>query len=223
MHPTGTVNVTLKDNGIPSYEIIENVAWDKIPHTEEIKAAASKADAICFGSLAQRSEVSRATIQAVLQDAPDRCLKVFDINLRQNFYSQAIIEDSLQYCNVLKINDEELVVLAGMFGWKGSDPEICKFLVDHYNLELLALTCGENGSWLFTKDESSFLKTPKVKVADTVGAGDSFTGSMIVGKLKNMPLSELHEMAVKVSAFVCTQKGATPTYQLSEIYEIINS
>ena len=221
-YPTGTVKVTLRNNGIPSYEICENVAWDFIPYSKETKEAVQKADAICFGSLAQRSPMSRNTIMSVLDDAPKDCLKVCDINLRQHFYSKEVIEASLNACNVLKINDEELSELASMFNWEGNDNEICRFIVEEYELEMMALTCGENGSWLFSKDEVSFLDTPKVNVADTVGAGDSFTGSIITGKLKGMPLKGLHEMAVNVSAFVCTKKGATPFYEIDRICDKTN-
>jgi fructokinase len=221
-YPTGTVAVTIKDNGIPSYEIVENVAWDMISLCEDAKIELKKADAICFGSLAQRNSVSRDSIIEAIGFTSEKCLKVFDINLRQHFYNKEVIKNSLDICNVLKINDEELLVLSDMFGWEGSDIEKCQFLMQHYQLELLALTCGENGSYLFSEEEQSFLETPKVEVADTVGAGDSFTGAMIMGKLQNKPLSEIHQMAVKVSAFVCTQKGATPSYDLENIYEIIN-
>ena len=220
--PTGTVAVTLKDNGIPTYDIVENVAWDMIELSDTAKKELNLVDAVCFGSLAQRNEVSRNTIEQAINYTSKECLKVFDINLRQDFYNKEVIEKSLELCNVLKINDEELVILSAMFGWKGSDVEKCQFLIGHYQLEMLALTCGENGSYLFTTDEQSFLETPKVKVADTVGAGDSFTGVMIIGKLQNKPLSEIHQMAVSVSAFVCTKKGATPSYNLNQICDKIN-
>ncbi|WP_430932064.1 carbohydrate kinase family protein [Saccharicrinis sp. 156] len=220
--PTGTVAVTLKDNGIPTYDIVENVAWDMIELSDAAKKELNKVDAICFGSLAQRNEVSRKAIEEAINYTTGNCLKVFDINLRQHFYTKEVIKKSLELCNVLKINDEELVILSDMFGWEGSDIEKCQFLIDHYKLEMLALTCGENGSYLFTTDEHSYLETPKVEVADTVGAGDSFTGVMIIGKLQNKRLSEIHQMAVNVSAFVCTKKGATPFYEIDRICDKIN-
>ncbi len=220
--PTGTVAVSLNDNGIPTYDIVENVAWDMIELSDDAKKELNKADAICFGSLAQRNEVSRKAIEEAINYTSKKCLKVFDINLRQHFYNKEIINKSLVLCNVLKINDEELVILSDMFGWEGSDAEKCQFLIDHYKLEMLALTCGEKGSYLFTTNEQSYLETPKVEVADTVGAGDSFTGVIIIGKLQNKPLSEIHQMAVNVSAFVCTKKGATPAYDLDKICDKIN-
>ncbi|MCW3788295.1 carbohydrate kinase family protein [Plebeiibacterium sediminum] len=221
-YPTGTVAVKLSSNGIPTYNIVEDVAWDMITLSDHAKNELNKADAICFGSLAQRNEVSRNEIEKAINYTSDKCLKVFDINLRQHFYTKEVIVKSLVLCNVLKINDEELDILSAMFGWEGSDIEKCQFLIDHYKLEMLALTCGEKGSYLFTINEQSFLETPKVEVADTVGAGDSFTGVMIIGKLQNKPLSEIHQMAVNVSAFVCTKKGATPSYALDKICDKIN-
>ena len=221
-YPTGTVAVTINGNGIPAYDIVENVAWDMIELTDIAKKELNHVEAICFGSLAQRHDVSRKAIENAMSYTSDKCLKVFDINLRQYFYSKEVIEKSLVLCNVLKINDEELDILSGMFGWEGSDIAKCQFLIDHYKLEMLALTCGEKGSYLFSKKEHSFIKTPKVDVADTVGAGDSFTGVMIIGKLQNKPLTEIHQLAVMVSAFVCTQKGATPAYCMEEICDFIN-
>lgn len=212
-YETGTVQVTLNGAGIPQYEIKEGVAWDNIPYTEEMRQVARRTQAVCFGSLAQRSETSRNTIRAFLNDMPqgDNILKVFDINLRQNFYGKSLVEESLQACNVLKINDEELITLSKMFGWEETDPEAqCRKLADSYGLRLLILTCGTDGSYVFTPDGSHFEPTPRVEVADTVGAGDSFTGSFVASILKRKTPAEAHKTAVKVSAFVCTQPGAMP-------------
>lgn len=212
-YPTGTVQVTLDDKGIPCYEIMENVAWDNIPYSSELEDIARNCRAVCFGSLAQRNEVSRNTINRFLDAMPDSddILKVFDINLRQHFYSKETVVNSLNKCNVLKINDEELVVMADMFGYEGmSQAEVCKAVLEAYSLKMLILTCGTEGSYVFTSDEMSFQETPKVEVADTVGAGDSFTGSFIASVLKGMSIPEAHKRAVEVSAFVCTQNGAMP-------------
>lgn len=210
-YPTGTVQVTLDSAGIPHYEIKEDVAWDNIPYTKELADLAGRAEAVCFGSLAQRSPVSRETIGWFLDAVPVDCLKVFDINLRQSFYSKEVIEDSLRRCDILKINDEELEIVDGMF----SLPDIpledrCRYIINEYGLKMLILTCGVNGSHVFASDTSSFIETPKVEVADTVGAGDSFTGAFIASILKGKSIREAHEAAVKVSAFVCTQSGAMP-------------
>ena len=211
-YPTGTVQVTLAEGGIPTYEIKEGVAWDNIPYTDEMVEIAKNARAVCFGSLAQRNGVSRENIRKFLAETPADCLKICDINLRQQFYSKEILEDSFKLCNILKINDEELVVVNRMFGYDGLDMrQTCEKMVQDYGLKMLVLTCGTNGSYVFTDDGlTSFQDTPKVEVADTVGAGDSFTGSFCACILNGKPVQEAHKTAVAVSAFVCTQNGAMP-------------
>jgi fructokinase len=211
-YPTGTVQVTLSGDGIPAYEIMENVAWDNIPYTPEMAEIARNCRAVCFGSLAQRYVTSWATIRQFLDDTPADCLKIFDINLRQQFYSKDVIEESFKRCNILKINDEELVVVNRMFGYDGLDMrQTCEKMVQDCGLKMLVLTCGTTGSYVFTDDGlTSFQDTPKVEVADTVGAGDSFTGSFCACILNGKPVQEAHKTAVAVSAFVCTQNGAMP-------------
>ena len=161
---------------------------------------------------AQRNGVSRENIRKFLAETPADCLKICDINLRQQFYSKEILEDSFKLCNILKINDEELVVVNRMFGYDGLDMrQTCEKMVQDYGLKMLVLTCGTNGSYVFTDDGlTSFQDTPKVEVADTVGAGDSFTGSFCACILNGKPVQEAHKTAVAVSAFVCTQNGAMP-------------
>lgn len=220
--PTGTVKVTLDEKGIPQYDICLGVAWDNIPLTAEMLDVARNAEAICFGSLAQRSEVSRKTIQAFLDAAPKDALRVFDINLRQNWFTAEVIAESLNRANVLKINDEELDVVATMLLGVPSIPakliaedaeltrQVCRDLIAKYDLRMLILTCGAIGSYVFTAEDESYVKTPKVKVADTVGAGDSFTATFTAQILLGKSIREAHEKAVAVSAFVCTQNGAMP-------------
>jgi fructokinase len=212
-YPTGTVQVTLAEGGIPTYDIKEGVAWDNIPYTDEMAEIAKNARAVCFGSLAQRNIVSRENIRKFLADTPADCLKICDINLRQQFYSKEVLEDSFRLCNILKINDEELVVVNRMFGYDGLDMrQTCERMVQDYELKMLVLTCGTNGSYVFTDDGlTSFQDTPKVEVADTVGAGDSFTGSFCACIINGKPVQDAHKTAVQVSAFVCTQNGAMPT------------
>lgn len=212
-YATGTVQVTVDEQGIPTYDIKENVAWDNIPFTPEIESVAKQCEAVCWGSLAQRNVVSRQTIQKFLDDMPSdgNRLRIFDINLRQNFYTPEVIQDSLQRCNILKINDEELVTISRLFGYPGLDiRNKCWLLLGKYNLRMLVLTCGVNGSYVFTPGHVSYQPTPKVEVADTVGAGDSFTGSFCAALLRGRSVAEAHEIAVRVSAYVCTQKGAMP-------------
>lgn len=212
-YPTGTVQVEIDQTGIPLYDIKENVAWDNIPYTEHLDALAKRTKAVCFGSLAQRNVVSRETINHFLDTMPkdDDSLIVFDVNLRQGFYNKEILCKSMQNCNILKINDEELITVSRMFGYPGIDlQDKCWILLGKYNLKMLILTCGINGSYVFTPGNVSFQPTPKVEVADTVGAGDSFTAAFIASVLKGKSVTEAHSIAVKTSAYVCTQKGAMP-------------
>ena len=212
-YPTGTVQVTLDAEGVPCYEIKEGVAWDNIPYSAAIDELARHTRAVCFGSLAQRSIVSRNTINRFLDTMPDGegQLKIFDINLRQNFYTKEVLCQSMQKCNILKINDEELVTISRMFGYPGIDlQDKCWILLGKYDLKMLILTCGVNGSYVFMPGHVSFQETPKVEVADTVGAGDSFTAAFVSGVLRGMPIEEAHRLAVYTSAYVCTQNGAMP-------------
>ena len=212
-YPTGTVQVTLDEKGVPCYEIKEGVAWDNIPYTPALENLAKETHAVCFGSLAQRNAVSRETINRFIDQMPEdeNVLKIFDINLRQHFYSKELIEASLKKSNVLKINDEELVVVGEMFGFADIDfQDKCWVLLAKYNLKMLILTCGTEGSYVFTPGEVSFLETPQVQVADTVGAGDSFTGAFVAAILSGKTVKDAHRLAVDVSAFVCTQNGAMP-------------
>lgn len=212
-YPTGTVQVEIDQAGIPQYDIKENVAWDNIPYSPQLEAIAKKTKAVCFGSLAQRNIVSRTTINKFLDAMPqnDDTLTVFDVNLRQGFYNKEILCNSMQKCNILKINDEELVTISRMFGYPGIDlQDKCWILLGKYNLKMLILTCGINGSYVFTPGNISFYPTPKVEVADTVGAGDSFTAAFIASILKGKEIPEAHRIAVETSAFVCTKKGAMP-------------
>ena len=212
-YPTGTVQVEIDPAGVPQYDIKENVAWDNIPYTARLEALARQTRAVCFGSLAQRNVVSRDTINRFLDAMPQTAdsLVVFDVNLRQGFYTKEILCNSMKRCNILKINDEELVTVSRMFGYPGIDlQDKCWILLGKYNLRMLILTCGINGSYVFTPGNVSFQPTPKVEVADTVGAGDSFTAAFIASLLKGKSVTEAHALAVRTSAFVCTRKGAMP-------------
>ena len=212
-YPTGTVQVEIDQAGVPQYEIKENVAWDNIPYTSRLEQLAKNTKAVCFGSLAQRNVVSRDTIGRFLDAMPkgDDTLVVFDVNLRQGFYNKEILCDSMKRCNILKINDEELVTVSRMFGYPGIDlQDKCWILLGKYNLKMLILTCGINGSYVFTPGNVSFQPTPTVEVADTVGAGDSFTAAFIAAILKGKSVADAHALAVRTSAYVCTKNGAMP-------------
>lgn len=211
--PTGRVQVTLDEQGIACYEFMANAAWDNIPFTPELEALAYRTRCVCFGSLAQRGEVSRATINRFLDAMPEGegRYRVFDVNLRQDFYSEEMLRASLSRCNVLKLNDEELMQISRMFGYPWIDlNEKCRRLLEEYDLKILILTCGIRGSYVFTDRTMSYFTTPRVEVADTVGAGDSFTAAFCASLLKGLPLGEAHRLAVEVSAYVCTRQGAMP-------------
>lgn len=210
-YPTGTVLVEL-DNGIPTYNIVEGVAWDHIPLTEETIHIVKKADAVCFGTLAQRSPESRKTLNTLLSYTPESALRFFDINIRQKYYSEELIKDLLQQANVFKLNDEELEMFRPMFKLEGDEDTCCRRIMKEYSLKYLVLTAGSRYSTIYSENEKSTINTPKVKVADTVGAGDSFSGAFVCSILSGKSLKEAHQTAVKTAAFVCTQDGAWPIY-----------
>jgi len=208
--PTGTVTVTLSANGIPAYVIHENVAWDRLAVTPAALKAIRLADAVCFGSLAQRGEVSRAAIQRLVAAAPAQSLRVFDINLRQKYYSGEVIEESLRLANVLKLNDGELPVLAELFGLKGTTQNQVESLAKKSGLQLVALTRGPAGSLLFQSGQWSDCPSVPIKIVDTVGAGDAFTAALVTGLLQKMDLDEINRLADEVARHVCSCAGATP-------------
>jgi fructokinase len=217
--PTGTATVTLSGAGHAHFTIQENVAWDFLSLNSDAVALAAQADAICFGSLAQRSEVSRNSIQKLVGAVPSKALRVFDINLRQQFYSQEVVERSLQLANVLKLNDDELPTVARMFGLHGSTENQIRQLARAFDLYLVALTRGSNGSLLYQTQSNaaqasdgrwSNCRSRAVRVADTVGAGDSFTAALVLGLLCKMDLDEINEIANDVARYVCSHAGATP-------------
>lgn len=207
--PTGVVNVTLDEKGIPSYKIVENVAWDNIPFDEKMQQLASQAVAVCFGSLAQRSSISHATIVQFIESLSPQCLKVFDINLRQHYYNKDIIEWSLEHCDILKLNEEELIVIKAMFDATTlSDDTFCAKLQQLYSIRIIIVTWGEKGSYVYADDEVNYEETPSVEVIDTVGAGDSFTAAFVATLLQGKSVAEAHHQAVVTSANTCTHKGA---------------
>lgn len=208
--PTGTVAVAVSGEGIPNYIIHENVAWDRLAVAPAALQAVRAADAICFGSLAQRGEISRATIQRLLAAAPADTLRVFDINLRQNYFSRAVIEQSLQLANVLKLNDAELPILAKLFSLTGSTKHQIERLAQQFSLRLVALTRGPAGSLLFQAGRWSDCPSVPIKIVDTVGAGDSFTAALVLGLLQKMDLDEINTLADEVARHVCSHAGATP-------------
>lgn len=209
VHPTGTVLVTL-DKGKPAYEITTDVAWDHIPMTPALAGLARRADAVCFGSLAQRGPVSCATIHDVLGTMNPEALKIFDVNLRQNFYSVELLRRSLEHCNILKVSDEELPVLADLFALTGNVEEQIRSLIEIFSLRLVAYTRGGQGSLLLGRDGYHEHPGFPVEATNTVGAGDSFTAALCMGLLGQRSLAEINVLANLIASFVCTQDGATP-------------
>lgn len=207
--PTSRVLVTLDEKGIPQYEIVEGVAWDAMECSDADVELMKDASVVCWGSLAQRCEKSRRSVLAMLEAAPQDCMKVFDINIRQHYYSREVIETSLAHADILKLNEDELPLVADMLGLQGEDKEVVAELMERYSLRYLVYTHGADFSEVYASDGAySHVPTPKVEVADTVGAGDSFTAVFVTSLLKGASLSEAHAKAVEVSAFVCTQHGA---------------
>ena len=220
--PTGTAAVTLSGDGIAHFTIQDNVAWDYLAVTPQAMTLVRGTDAICFGSLAQRSAPSRRAIQELIAASPAHTLRVFDVNLRKNFYSRDVIERSLQLANVLKLNDDELPRLAEMFDLTGSIEDQIESLANTFGLQLVALTRGANGSLLYQASELRCDRLPRpharwsesqsrtMKIVDTVGAGDSFTAALVLGLLCEMDLDDINIVANEVAGYVCSQAGATP-------------
>lgn len=212
-YPTGTVDVNLNPLGEPSYSINENVAWDYISLPKNIDKQIKHTAILCFGSLAQRNAHTRNSIKKIIQKVNDDCLIVFDINIRQSYYNKEIIQESLEICNVLKLNIDELAILRSLFNLKGLDDKVViEKLMKQYNLKLVALTYGSKGSVLITPTDESQLETPKINVIDTIGAGDSFTATMAMEFVKGESLDKVHQRAIEVSSFVCQSNGAMPDY-----------
>jgi fructokinase len=208
-YPTGTVEVVL-NAGKPTYEIREDVAWDHITCTDELRAFAATLDAVCFGSLSQRAGESRGAIRSFLQQVPEGALKIFDVNLRQEFFSKELIEESLKRANILKLSDEELPVLAEYFDLRGSTMEQLHQLREEFDLRLIAYTRGPDGSLLLAEDDADDCAGLPGAAVDSVGAGDSFTAALCMGLLRGWPLKKVNQFANEVATFVCSQKGATP-------------
>jgi fructokinase len=209
-HPTGTVTVKLDDFGQPDYIIHENAAWDFIPSNPDLFEFASGVDAVCFGSLCQRSEISGETVREFLKATKPQCIRLFDINIRQSYYSQEIITSMLEFANVFKLNDEEMSLVVGIFNITGSETDILNEILKRFQLDLIILTKGVNGSLLIKEGQESYMPVKPVKIVDTVGAGDAFAAAVAIGLLRKSPLRTIHEHANRLAAFVCTQTGATP-------------
>lgn len=208
---TGTVNVAIDEQGKASYQFASDTAWDNLGWTELLEKLAARTDAVCFGTLAQRSPMSRQTIKKYLESVPRDCLRIFDVNLRQDFYNRDVIEQSLQMASILKLNEEELPVVASLLSIPVvAERDRLRWLRDQYQLHGIALTRGAEGSVVLVGDHFDEQKPPSIKVVDTVGAGDSFTAALTIGLLEGDSIESTHKRASDLAAYVCTQSGATP-------------
>ena len=208
--PTGTVTVQIDAAGHASYEFAADTAWDRLAWSDELGELAGHTDAVCFGTLGQRSEMSRKTIRQFVKATPESCLRMFDVNLRSPFWDDDVVRDSLPLANALKCNEDELPVLASLFGLTGSSETLLHQLADRFELQLVAFTRGAEGSQLRSAGEMCDLAGTETQVVDTVGAGDSFTAALVLGHLNGLPLGDIHAWADRVAAYLCTQPGATP-------------
>jgi fructokinase len=210
--PTGRVDVCLDPSGQASYEFAANTAWDNLRWTEDMDQIARESDAVCFGTLGQRSSQSEDIIRRFVARTSSNCIRLLDINLRPPYWTDRIVLQSLSMANALKLNEDELPIVARVLAIDGSAESLMQQLVARYNLRWIALTLGPEGSLLMdsTGETSRFVGTP-VSVADTVGAGDGFAAALVVGMLHGLPLQVVHRWANDVASFVCTQPGATPS------------
>lgn len=209
-HPTGVVDVRLDDRGVPSYTIREGAAWDHLTLTPGMLELARRADAVCFGSLGQRSPEARRSIRAFVAAVRPGCLRVLDVNLRQHYFDAPLLRDLLGSCDALKLNDEELPVLTRLLDLPGDEPGALATLAERYPLRLLALTRGPAGCLLLSGSRRAEHPGVPARVADTVGAGDAFTAAMILHLLRGTDLDAIAAIANRVASYVCTQAGATP-------------
>ena len=209
-HATGRVNVTLDAEKRPTFEIATDAAWDHIPWSDGLEQLAGRADAVCFGTLAQRSPVSRETLHRFLSATRPSALRMFDVNLRQDFHDREMIERSLELASAVKLNENELPVVASLRGIRPArTPATLKALARRYGLQLVALTCGPRGAILVAGDEESVEPSTAVRVVDTVGAGDAFTAALVCDFLRGVSLTEANRRANAIAAFVCSRSGAT--------------
>jgi fructokinase len=221
-HPTGTVKVEIDRAGQPRFEILQPVAWDFLEWTKPWAQLASEVDSVCFGSLAQRSAQSRSTIRSFLHATRPEAVRVFDVNLRQNFYSREVLSESMKLATIVKLNHDELPRIMQLFELQNhGEKDSAQRLVSEYDLKLVCVTRGDRGSLLISADEYHEHAGIKVKVADTVGAGDAFTAALVHGYLRGIPLAQINDAANRVGAWVASQSGATPTPEAGSLIQTL--
>jgi fructokinase len=222
--PTGTVKVQVFEDGQPKFQIAENVAWDNFEWTSQWQALAARTAAVCFGSLAQRSERSRKTIRLFLENLRPNAVKVFDVNLRQSFFSADILRDSAKIADIMKVNQDELPQVAQLLGYKANAKEAAgPWLLQTCGLKLVCVTEGPSGSSLVAADGVHRHPGFPTQVADTVGAGDAFTAALIHHYLRGATLDEMNEAANRMGSWVASQVGATPKPDVKFLKSVLHS
>jgi len=219
---TGRVEVEIVNKFKPHYIIHKNVAWDFIKFDNKLELLAKKVDAVCFGSLAQRSLVSRYTIKRFVESVNNNTVKVFDVNLRQNYYSRPIIINSMKLCSILKFNEEELSIIINMLNLekKKNEKDYCKLIIDEYDLKLMCLTKGKNGSLIMDRSDYFYYTGNRINIVDTVGAGDAFTAAMVIQYLNGENLEEISRSANFLGSWVASKRGPTPTYSKEILHKV---
>lgn len=214
-HPTGTVKVRVDKRGQPHFEIAEPVAWDFLEWTDDWQNLAGCADAVCFGSLAQRSAQSRQATATFLKAMRTDAVRIFDVNLRQPFYSAEVISQSLALADIVKLNRDELPIVANLLGLRSRQDEqsLARDFLDSYQLDVICVTRGDAGSLLLRRDESDDHAGFRVRVLDTVGAGDAFTAGLVHAYLRQFSLPEMNDLANRMGAWVSSNSGGTPVPQ----------
>ncbi len=221
---TGTVNVTVDAEGQPKFEIMEKVAWDFFEWTPQWRELAAKADAVCFGSLAQRSAQSRATILAFLEAVRPGTLRIFDVNLRQAFFNKDVLSESASRADIMKLNDDEIMRVTELLGGTARDQQsAAQWILKEYGLKLVCVTRGGQGSLLVTAKATDEHPGHPVKVQDTVGAGDAFTAALVHKYLRKAPLRAMNAAANRMGSWVASQVGATPPADPKVILEFHDS
>lgn len=210
-HPTGSVKVTLGPTGQAHYEFGEDEAWDHLSWSDALHQIARTTDAVCYGTLGQRSDPSAQTIQQFVASTPENTFRICDVNLRSTFYCDAIIDQSLSLANVLKLNDEELPVLARLYGLSGGVLNQLRGLIERFSLRLVAYTRGPHGAMLVQPDGLYDHAGLVTSVVDTVGAGDCYAAGLTLGLLRRLDLEAVNSHACQLAAYVCSQSGATPS------------
>ena len=223
-YPTGTAAVVLDGNGQPNFSIARPVAWDSLQWTEDWKEIASRANVVCFGTLAQRSEPAANTIEQFLQSVPANAFKICDANLREPFYTTNTLRRSFAHADMLKLNDHELACAASLLGLgNGNEVELARRLTDEFDLDLVCITRGARGSILLSKNQVSEHPGYRIAVADAVGAGDAFTACVAHFHIQGRPIQEISEYANRFASWVATQTGATPSISHTKLAEIFCS